>query len=298
MRTKTTIALALTLLAGVAQADSFDRVVQTGTIKLGYREKSVPVSFKDAQGNPAGQTVDECKAFVGSLEQRLGKPISIEWVIVTPNDRIEAVKSGKIDLECGSTTNTEKRREDVGFSIPTYISSMRVAKMPSTIFKMRDLQSYKIDALVMDGTSAVDFISVNNDGFKTTKPDYNKVIVKDMNDALDKLKASKKPAIVIYDDILLMSAIQARTDKAAFQITDDRLSVDPYGIMFAKGSKIGNYVNEFLATEMTSGQFKKTYDKWFMSDIKDPYGNTINLNNPMSNLLSDVIRFPSNIVGN
>lgn len=297
MRTKTTIALALALLAGAAQADSFDRVVETGTIKLGYREKSVPVSFKDSQGNPAGQTVDECKAFVGSLEKRLGKPIAIEWVMVTPKDRIEAVKTGKIDLECGSTTNTAKRREDVGFSIPTYISNMRVAKLPSTTFKLMDNQSYKIDAIVIDGTSAVDFISIN-DGYKTVKPDYNKVAVKDMTEALDKLKASQKPAIVIYDDILLLSAIQARADKAAFQVTDDHLSVDPYGIMYQKGSKLGTYLNEFLATEMKTGAFTKTYNKWFLSDITDAKGNTINLNNPMSKLLSDVIRFPSNIVGN
>lgn len=298
MRTKTTIALALALLAGAAQADSFDRVAQTGTIKLGYREKSVPVSFKDAQGNPAGQTVDECKAFVGSLEQRLGKPIAIEWVMVTPKDRIEAVKTGKIDLECGSTTNTESRRKDVDFSIPTYISSMRVAKMPSTIFKLNGEQSYKIDALVIDGTSALDFISIKNDGYKTTKPDYNKVLVKDMNEALDRLKASKKPAIVIYDDILLLSAIKARPDQVAFQVTNDHLSADPYGIMYQKGSKLGTYLNEFLATEMKSGAFTKTYNKWFLSDIKDYNGKTINLNTPMSDLLSDVIRFPSNIVGN
>lgn len=70
MKTKTAIAMVLALMAGVAQADSLDTVVNTGTIKLGFREKSVPVSFKDSQGNPAGQTVDECKAFVNYLEKK------------------------------------------------------------------------------------------------------------------------------------------------------------------------------------------------------------------------------------
>lgn len=298
MRTKTAIALALGLMAGVAQADSFDRVVETGTIKLGYREKAVPVSFKDAQGKPAGQTVDECKAFVSYLEKKIGKPLSVEWVMTTPKDRIEQVKSGKIDLECGSTTNTAKRREDVDFSIPTYISNMRVAKLPSTSFTLIGNQSYQIDAIVIDGTSAVDFISITNDGYKTTKPDYNKVIVKDMSEALDKLKASKKPAIVIYDDILLMSAVQARAGKGAFQITDDHLSVDPYGIMSQKGSKLGKVLNDFLTVEMQTGVFSKTYNKWFRDDIQDNKGTTINLNNPMNKALSDVVRFPTNIVGN
>lgn len=298
MKIKTAITLALSLLAGVAQADSFDRVKETGVIKLGYREKSVPVSFKDINGNPAGQTVDECKAFTNYLEKAINKRLNIEWVIVTPKDRIDAVKTGKIDLECGSTTNTNNRRKEVGFSIPTYISSMRVAKMPSTVFKLMDNQSYKIDALVIDGTSAVDFISITNDGYKTVKPDYKKMIVKDMSEALDKLKTSKKPAVVIYDDILLFSAIQARNDRNDFRVTNDVLSVDPYGIMYEKGSKLGKHLNEFLTTEMKTGAFLNTYNKWFMEDIKDTKGNIIKLNIPTSKLLNDVIRFPSNIVGN
>lgn len=175
---------------------------------------------------------------------------------------------------------------------------MRVAKLPSTSFTLIGNQSYQIDAIVIDGTSAVDFISITNDGYKTTKPDYNKVIVKDMSEALDKLKASKKPAIVIYDDILLMSAVQARADKGAFQITDDHLSVDPYGIMSQKGSKLGKVLNDFLTVEMQTGVFSKTYNKWFRDDIQDNKGTTINLNNPMNKALSDVVRFPTNIVGN
>lgn len=298
MKTKTAIAMVLALMAGVAQADSLDTVVNTGTIKLGFREKSVPVSFKDSQGNPAGQTVDECKAFVNYLEKKVGKTLNVEWVMVTPKDRIEAIKTGKIDLECGSTTNTAKRRVDVDFSIPTYISNMRVAKLPSTTFKLNDIQSVKIDAIVIGGTSAEDFVSIVNDKEKTTKPDYNKIIVKDLTEALDKLKASQKPAIVIYDDILLISAIKARADRNAFQVTEDHLSVDPYGIMYQKGSKLGKHLNDYLTIEMQTGVFKQTYNKWFTTDIIDNKGIQINLSNRMSPLLADVIRFPSTTVGN
>lgn len=298
MKTKSAITIALALLAGAAQADSLDRVAQTGTIKLGFREKAVPVSYKDAQGNPTGQTVETCKNFVAYLEKKLGKPLTTEWVMVTPKDRIEAIKAGKIDLECGATTNTEKRRLDVDFSIPTYISHMRVARLPSTSFTLIGKQSQKIDAIVIDGTSAVDFISINNEGNKTVKPDYNKIVVKDMTEALDKLKASQKPAIVIYDDILLISAIKARADKDAFVVTDDHLSVDPYGIMSQKGSKLGKVLNDYITVEMATGVFTQNYNKWFTSDILDNKSVKINLSNKMSKALADVVRFPTNIVGN
>lgn len=298
MKTKSAITIALALLAGVAQADSLDRVAQTGTIKLGFREKAVPVSYKDAQGNPTGQTVETCKNFVAYLEKKLGKPLATEWVMVTPKDRIEAIKTGKIDLECGATTNTAKRREDVDFAIPTYISNMRVAKLPSTTFNLIGNQSYKIDAIVIDGTSAVDFITTNNEGNKTVKPDYNKILVKDMTEALDKLKASQKPAIVIYDDILLLSAIKARADKDAFIVTEDHLSVDPYGIMSQKGSKLGKVLNDYITVEMQTGVFTQNYNKWFTSDILDTKSVKINLSNKMSKTLADVVRFPTNVVGN
>lgn len=301
MKTKiaTLITISLALMAGVAQADTLDTVIQTGTIKLGFREKSVPVSFKDAQGNPAGQTVDECKAFVSYLEKKIGKTITTQWVMVTPKDRIEAVKTGKIDLECGSTTNTEKRRADVGFSIPTYISNMRIAKLPKTVFKLFDIQSNKIDAIVIAGTSAEDFVSFNDEkGAKVTKPDYNKIIVKDLTEALDKLKVSKNPAIVIYDDILLISAIKSRADKDVFVITNDHLSADPYGIMYQKDSKLGNSLNEYLTLAMKNGTFTQTYDKWFTQNIVDNKGVVINLSNRMNHALKDVIRFPIKTVGN
>lgn len=298
MKTKSAITIALALLAGAAQADSLDRVAQTGTIKLGFREKAVPVSYKDAQGNPTGQTVETCKNFVAYLEKKLGKPLTTEWVMVTPKDRIEAIKTGKIDLECGATTNTAKRREDVDFAIPTYISNMRVAKLPSTTFNLIGNQSYKIDAIVIDGTSAVDFITTNNEGNKTVKPDYNKILVKDMTEALDKLKASQKPAIVIYDDILLLSAIKARADKDAFIVTEDHLSVDPYGIMSQKGSKLGKVLNDYITVEMQTGVFTQNYNKWFTSDILDTKSVKINLSNKMSKALADVVRFPTNVVGN
>lgn len=292
------IALAISLVAGVAQADSFDRIKENGYIKLGYREKSVPVSFKDIEGQAAGQTVDLCKQFVSSLEKTIGKQLTVEWVMVTPKDRIEAVKTGKIDMECGSTTNTAKRRVDVDFSIPTYISNMRAATLPKTKFKLFDSKVIKYNAYVIDGTSAVDFISIKSKDKNITKPDYNKIVIKDMTEALDNLKENPNPSIIIYDDILLISAIKSRNDKQSFFVTDDHLSVDPYGIMTEKGSKLGSLLNNFLKNEMQNGNFLSTYNKWFINEFKDNKGILVNLEKPMNSSLKDVMRFPTNVVGN
>ena len=45
----------------------------------------------------------------------------MRWVPVTSQNRIEQVASGKVDLECGTTTVTLGRQERVDFSLITFL---------------------------------------------------------------------------------------------------------------------------------------------------------------------------------
>ena len=57
------------------------------------------------------------------MKAELGLPeLAIEWVPVTLEDRFSAVAQGKIDLLCGSATETLERRKQVSFSLPIFPS--------------------------------------------------------------------------------------------------------------------------------------------------------------------------------
>src|SRR5262245_13521193 len=96
---------------------TLDKIKETGTVSLGHRETSRPFSFLDADGKPTGYSVDLCLQVAAAIKQSLKlADLKINWVPATPADRVSKLVKGTIDLECGSTTITFGRMEQVAFS--------------------------------------------------------------------------------------------------------------------------------------------------------------------------------------
>src|SRR6476659_8158125 len=92
-------------------------VRNSGVITLGYREASFPFSYVDARGAPLGYSIDLCTTIVESIRRAIDKPqLRTQFELVTPETRIPALVSGKVDLVCGSATDTAERRKQVAFS--------------------------------------------------------------------------------------------------------------------------------------------------------------------------------------
>src|SRR5471030_2620477 len=97
------------------------------TVKLGYREASPPFSFLDQANRPIGYSLELCQAIVDEIGVEVDDPaLRIEYVLVTPETRIPAVLSNKIDLECGSTTANAERRQRVAFSPLIFVAGTKL----------------------------------------------------------------------------------------------------------------------------------------------------------------------------
>jgi ABC-type amino acid transport substrate-binding protein len=84
----------------------------------------MPFSFTGDDKLPAGYSIDVCKAVVVSIQEQLKLPaLPIRWVAVTAESRFQAVAQNRVDLECGSTTITLARSEQVDFSAPIFIET-------------------------------------------------------------------------------------------------------------------------------------------------------------------------------
>src|SRR5262245_61836372 len=82
-----------------------------GEVVIGQREWSVPFSYRSSRGEPIGYSIELCKSIVEAMSDAVHKTLAIRWVAVNPTTRIDAVSSGRVDLECGSTTsNTERQK--------------------------------------------------------------------------------------------------------------------------------------------------------------------------------------------
>ena len=145
------LALAATsLLTVAAPALALDatmtRIKATKSINLGYRASSAPFSAAATNGVPQGYSIDLCKRAVQGVQAALKLPdLKVNWVAVTAENRFQLVKSGKVDIECGVTTNTLARQREFDFSLMTFADGANIlAKSESGIDSLAKTAGKKI----------------------------------------------------------------------------------------------------------------------------------------------------------
>ena len=117
----------LALAAVAAPADTLAKVASSKTITLGVRTDAEPFSYLDAAGKPAGFSWNLCQAIVQQIGEELKTSIAVKFEPVSLSDSFTLLKSGKIDLHCGITSNTAARLAEVDFSDTFYVSRVVAA---------------------------------------------------------------------------------------------------------------------------------------------------------------------------
>src|SRR5688572_19156229 len=106
-----------------AMADTLKKVKDSGTITMGIRESSTPLSYLDDKQQPIGYHIDICNKIVDAVKTKLKNPnIKLQHQPVTSQNRIPLVSNGTVDIECGSTTNNEDRQKQVSFGVTTFVT--------------------------------------------------------------------------------------------------------------------------------------------------------------------------------
>ncbi len=119
--------LAGIVMATTAQAQTLERIKETGLLRLGYRVDAPPLSFQAADGNPGGYSPTICVELAQGILNTIKIPnMDVEFVPVGVQDRFDKVAAGEIDLLCGAASITMSRREKVDFSIPTFADGTTV----------------------------------------------------------------------------------------------------------------------------------------------------------------------------
>lgn len=275
--------------AQAASSPVIQRIQQTGTIRIAHRESSVPFSLM-ADGKPVGYAVDLCLKAADAVRAQLKMPqLRVEWVPVTPATRIPAIVDGKADLECGSTTNNRERREQVAFTIPHYIAGSRMlVKSDSGIRRWSDLRGKTVVSTT--GTTPLAMIRKMDEsgamGWKVLE-------AKDHAEAFAMVESGRADAFVM-DDVLLFGLRANAKNPASLAVTGDLLTIEPYAIMLSKqDAEFKKIVDKALVNAIYDQETQKLYRKWFQQPIP-PHGITLDI--PMSYLLRDSFKFPSDKV--
>lgn len=276
------LACALTLLSGLAAAQTSNqlsgtlkKVRDTGTVTLGIRASSSPFSYLNAKGQPIGYSVDLCRAIVDEISNEIeGKTPLIKYVVVTSESRIGDLVSGKIDLECGSTTNNLERQKQVAFSPVFFVAGTKILVRKSDPLKtFHDLKGKTIVATA--GTTNAATMRKLNEQFGLN---LTVLSAKDHAESFAMVANGKADAFAL-DDVLLYGLIAKNKAQAEFSVVGDFLSYDPYGIMFRKDDpEMATLVNRVFHNLAESRELEYSYNRWFLRKL--PNGEQLNL--PMS----------------
>ena len=263
------------------------KIKETGSITVGHRESSIPFSYLDDKQQPIGYSMELCMKVVDAVKADLKMPnLKINLQAVTSSNRIPLLQNGTIDMECGSTTNSVVRQQQVAFG-PTYfvINVTAAVKKNSTVNSLIDLANKPISTT--SGTTAVPLLKAYE---KTKSIDVKEIYGKDHAESF-LLLADDRAAAFIMDDILLAGQIANARNPADYRILPESLRQEPYSMMLRKGdAPFKALVDRSVGAVMKSGEIEKLFAHWFTSPIA-PKG--VNLNFPMTPAIRDAFKNPN-----
>jgi len=296
MKTRCLLALAALSLftmgaAGGAGAQeltgTLKKVRTSGTIVLGVRDTSIPFSYLDDKQQYVGYHIDLCMKIVDTARKKLGMPqLAVKMQPVASATRIPLMANGTIDLECGNTTNNLERQAQVAFAPTTFVTATRLlSKKASGIASVADLKGKGVSSTT--GSSNLKLMVTLN---SQKGLGMNVMPVVDHGEGMAMLDSGRIAAYAM-DDIILYSLAAHSKAPGDYTVSNEPLSVEPYGIMLRKDDPaFKKLVDEALGEVFRSGEINRLYAKWFQSAIP-PKG--VNLGVPMSEALRKAIAKPT-----
>ena len=177
----------------------------------------------------------------------------VEFVSVTPSNRMLKVSTGEADIIIAAMTITPQRKEIIDFSIP-YDSAGQalLVKSSSKITSMGDLAGENVG--VIWGTTA-------EKNMLNLAPTANIIGFKTYKDAYLALKAGKINAITSDDAILNRFVL----DDSEVKLLSKRYSREPYGIGMKKGkstAKLREVLNEAIKDMQQKNVINRLHKTW------------------------------------
>ena len=260
--------IAATLLLGAVNAhaasQTMDKIKSTGTVTMGVRESSIPMSYTTGDSRFDGYHVEICRMILADVKDKLGlSTLRINYQPVTSQNRVPLVQNGTVDIECGTTTNNTARAKDVGFANTLYVEEVRIAvKANSGITSISQLAGKKVATTT--GTTSVQLLRKHE---KANGVNFEEVFGKDHADSFLLLESGRADAFVMDGSILAGNIANSKNPKD-YKIVGEVLATEPIAIMVPKNDpEFKAAVNAAIAKIVANGKMPGLWNKWFLAPI-------------------------------
>ena len=236
-----------------------DRIKETGTITLAYREAAAPFSYKDREGRVRGYSVELCQRVATAIQKALGlAQLRVEWLPVDAATRIEAVASGKADVECGTTTVTLTRMQTVDFSLPIFVDGGSVlVRAKSRLTRLTDFRNRKV--AVIGGTTTEQALA---QALTALTAPATLVPVKDAAEGMAALAQGKADGYAA-DRVVLAALKQQAPNGSQLEFIAGDFSYEPYALVLPRNDPDFRLaVNRALAGLYRTGDIDPIFQRW------------------------------------
>ena len=236
-----------------------ERIKAARTITVAYAEDAAPFSFRAEGGQPAGYSMDLCQRVIAGIQAQLKlDKLEVTWVGASTPERLKMVAAGKADLECGITTHTLRRQEQVDFSLPVYIDGggVLVAK-GSPIVGLPGLDGRKV--AVVRGTTTAAHLEA---ALKKRSASAKVVPAPDRAAAFAMLDKGEVDAYAGDRGVLIGQAMTTKTRTPEWTLLDVQFSYEPYAFAMPRDPALRLAVDRALAGIYRTGAIQDVYGRW------------------------------------
>ena len=255
------VAAGLAAVGATAQTGpgALGRIKAAKAINVAYSPDSLPFSFAGANGEPAGYSIDLCRRVIAQIGRAVGEPnLKVNWMAGSVAERLQMVATGRADLECANTTQTQLRLANVDFSNLIFVDAGGfLVKAGAPINQLADLGGKRI--AVQRGTTTETRL---NDALRRRLVNATVVAVADAGEGVAMLEAGSVDAYAGDKIKLVGLAVQAKAP-AKLALLADELSFEPYAMALPRNdSALRLEVNRALTQVYVGGDIETIYAQW------------------------------------
>ncbi|EPV9360487.1 cysteine ABC transporter substrate-binding protein [Campylobacter upsaliensis] len=239
--------------------NSIERIKNAGVVKIGVFGDKPPFGYVDEKGANQGYDIILAKRIAKEL---LGDENKVEFVLVEAANRVEFLKSNKVDIILANFTQTPERAEQVDFALPYMKVALGVAVPKNS--EIKSVEDLKDKTLILNkGTTADAYFTKNHADIKTLKFDQNTETFAALMD--------KRGDALAHDNTLLFAWVKERPD---YQVVIKELgNQDVIAPAVKKGDKeLKEFIDNLIISLAAEQFFHKAYDEslkaHFGADIK------------------------------
>ncbi|MGQ5524330.1 transporter substrate-binding domain-containing protein [Chitinimonas sp. PSY-7] len=243
------------LLQGVAQADLVDDVKSRGQLVVGTNADAPPFGFQNKDKTISGYDVD--------MAALVAKKLGVKFVVqnLDPADRINLLRTKKVDMIASTFTKTVERERQVDFSVGYFVSGQKVLARKGRFTDLGSLGS---------GTIGVARGTTSESQFKHLFPKAMLVSMDDTHTALTFLQNGKVDGVTADEPAL--AGLQAKMpNRDQYEISVFSLSTEAFGMAVRKGeTRFLKLINEALVESEQNGEAARIFNRWFGPETQTP----------------------------